>query len=158
MIDLPTKAQVHCTDGIAGQSTHIVGNPINNVITHLVIQNNLPPFHDYLVPIDEIEESTSGRIKLKCTRDDLNKMEPFEFEEYIRTQLPGYLRWDGVPAIPGFTTEPVTAFIPRKCRNVPQGELDLRLDGKLISCWSTQTICRSHMWFSSSGTFSKPTK
>ena len=52
-----------------------------------------------------------------------------EFDSYVRTQLLlGYLRWDGVPAIPGFTTEPVTAFIPMKCRNVPQDELVLRHD------------------------------
>ena len=128
MIDLPTKAQVQCADGIAGQSIYIIGNPINNEITHLVIQTYLPPFHEYLVPIDEIDESTGDWIKLKCTRDGLNEMEPFEFEEYIRTQLPGYLRWDGVPAIPGITTEPVTAFIPIKRRNVPQDELVLRHD------------------------------
>jgi hypothetical protein len=128
MIDIPMKAQVQCADGIAGQSTYIVGNPTNNEITHLVVQNNLPPFHEYLVPIDEIDESTGGRIKLKCTRDDLHNMEPFEYEEYIRTHLPGYLRWDGVPAIPGFTTELVTAFIPTKCRNVPQDEQVLRHD------------------------------
>jgi len=31
-------------------------------------------------------------------------------------------------AIPGFTTERVTAFIPMKCRNIPQDELVLRHD------------------------------
>ena len=52
-----------------------------------------------------------------------------EFDSYVRTQLLlGYLRWDGVPAIPGFTTEPVTAFIPMKCRNGPHDELVLRHD------------------------------
>ena len=52
-----------------------------------------------------------------------------EFDSYVRTQvLPDYLHWDGVPAISGFTTEPVTASIPMKCRNVPQGELVLRHD------------------------------
>ena len=51
-----------------------------------------------------------------------------EFDSYVRTQLPGYLLWDGVPAIPGFTAEPVTAFIPMKCRNGTQDELALRHD------------------------------
>ena len=51
-----------------------------------------------------------------------------EFDSYIHTQLPGYLHWDSVPAIPGFTTEPVTAFIPMKCRNGTQDEPALRHD------------------------------
>ena len=51
-----------------------------------------------------------------------------EFGSYGRTQLPIYLHWDGAPAIPGFTTEPVTAFIPIKCRNGTQDELALRHD------------------------------
>ena len=52
-----------------------------------------------------------------------------EFDSYVRTQLLlGYPHWDGVPATPGFTTEPVTAFIPMKCRNGPQDELVLRHD------------------------------
>ena len=52
-----------------------------------------------------------------------------EFDSYVRTQLlPDYLHWDGMPAIPGFATEPVTAFIPMECRNGPQDELALRHD------------------------------
>jgi hypothetical protein len=52
-----------------------------------------------------------------------------EFDSYVRAQLLlGYPRWDGVPAIPGFTTEPVTACIPMKCRNGPQDDLVLRHD------------------------------
>ena len=52
-----------------------------------------------------------------------------EFDGYIRTQLlPGYPRWEGLPALPWFVTEPVIAFAPMKCRNVPQGELVLRHD------------------------------
>ncbi len=126
MIDLPTKGEVNCADGIAGRSTYILANPTNDKITHLVVQSNRPPFHEYLVPVDQIQETTDGQIKLKCTRDELNKLDPFECEEYIRTELPGYLRWDDVPAIPGFTTELVTTFIPVKRRNIPQDELALR--------------------------------
>ncbi len=125
MIDLPTKAEVHCSDGVAGRSTYIIGNPINAEITHLIVQSILPPFHEYLVPINQIAGTTDDQVQLKCTRDDLNQMELFEYEEYIRTELPGYLRWDDVPAIPGFTTEPVTSFISVKRQNVPPGELAL---------------------------------
>jgi uncharacterized membrane protein len=129
MIDLPTEAEVHCSDGIAGRSTYVIGNPINQQITHLVVKSYLPPFREVLVPIDQVEETTPNHIKMKCTRDDLNKMEPFEVEETIRTELPGYLVWSDVfpvLAIPGYTTEPVTTHVTVKRQNIPHGELAVR--------------------------------
>ncbi|NWG07267.1 MAG: hypothetical protein HXY35_11360 [Chloroflexi bacterium] len=51
-----------------------------------------------------------------------------EFDNYIHTQLPSYLHWDGVPSVPGFTTEPVTALILMNFRNDPPDELILRHD------------------------------
>ena len=89
MIKIPAKAEVYCADGIAGRSTYIIGNPTRDEITNLVVQSNRPPFHQYVVPIDQVDVTSDGRIKLKCNRDDLNKMDPFECEEYIRTELPG---------------------------------------------------------------------
>jgi len=125
MINIPAKAIVYCANGIAGRSTYIIGNPKTDEITNLVVQSNRPPFHQYLVPIDQVNMTSDGRIKLKCNREDLHKMVPFESEEYIHTELPGYLRWEDVPAIPGFTTEPVATFISVKHRNIPPDELAL---------------------------------
>jgi hypothetical protein len=62
MIDFPTKAEVHCSDGVAGRSTHVIGNPINSEITHLVVKSYRPPFHEYLVPVDQVEQTTDDRI------------------------------------------------------------------------------------------------
>ena len=129
MIDLPANAEVYCLDGITGRSTYIIGNPVNRQITHLVVQSLLPPFHETLVPVDQVEETTDSRIKLKCTRADFKQMEVFEYEEYIPTELPGYLQWPDphdVPAIAGYSMEPVATFVPAKRQNVPPGELALR--------------------------------
>jgi uncharacterized membrane protein/sporulation protein YlmC with PRC-barrel domain len=94
-----------------------------------VVKSYRPPFREVLVPLDQVEETTPSRIKLKCTRDDLNKLKPFEVEEIIRTELPGYLVWSDVstvPVIPGYTTEPVATNITVKRQNIPQGELAVR--------------------------------
>ena len=156
MIDLPMKAEVHCSDGVAGRSTYVIGNPINRQVTHLVVKSYLPPFHEYLVPVDQVDETTDDRIKLKCTRDDLGQMEPFKDEAFIRTELPGFLHspfvypalghmsdvyWPHGPSDMGYTSEACwpyarpdigyvsdrgDTFIPVERQNVPPSELVLQ--------------------------------
>lgn len=125
MIDLPMNAEVYCSDGIAGRSMYVIGNPNNNKITHLVVKSIRPPFQEFLVSVDQVEETTEDRITLKCTRDEIHKMQPFEYEEYIHTEIPGYLY--GPYVVPGveYTSEWVDTYIPVKRQNVPQGELAL---------------------------------
>ncbi len=122
MIDLPTNAEVRCSDGDAGRSTYIVGNPVNHRITHLVVKSNWPPFHEYLVPVDQVEETFPDRIELKCTRDDVNKMERFEYDEYIRIENPDHLSWPYVLPPEGILPEEVITYILIKRQNIPQGE------------------------------------
>jgi sporulation protein YlmC with PRC-barrel domain len=125
MIDLPTKAEVHCSDGVAGLSTYVIGTPINYQITHLVVKSIRPPFHETLVSVDQVVETTNNQIKLRCTRDDLNKMEPFEIEEYRRSEIPGYLYWPYVVSGVPYMSDTVETYIPVKRENVPPGEFAL---------------------------------
>ena len=128
MFDLPIKAEVFCSDGPAGRSTYFIGRPGNREITHLVVKSYLPPFREYIVPIDQVEGTTNNRIILKCTRNDLDKIEPFEIKEYIPSEIPGYLSGPDVPdvpAVPGFSMEPVITFIPVKRQNISPDELAL---------------------------------
>ncbi len=134
MIDLPTQAEVHCSDGIFGRSTYIIGNPINRRITHLVVQSLLPPFREYLVPADQVKETTDSRIKLKCTRDDLNSMDPFSYEEYIPADFPDYLSWPYVlPARSraNRVRQEILTFTTVTHQNIPQSELALRRDARV---------------------------
>ena len=129
MIDLPTQAEVHCSDGIAGRSTYIIGNPITHRLTHLVVQSLLPPFQEYLVPVNQVEETTDIRIKLKCTRGGLTKMDSFRYEEYIPADFPDYLSWPYVlPAQSGANRirQEVPTFTTVTHQNIPEGELALR--------------------------------
>jgi hypothetical protein len=127
MIDIPVKAEVHCSDGGAWHSTYVIVNPINHLITHLVVKRDWPPFQEHVVPVDQVEETTPNLIKLKCTQDDLEKMEPFEYEEYIRTKLSDFVRrrddyliWPYVVHPPGFVSE-----------NTPPGELAVHRGAKV---------------------------
>ena len=128
MIHFPMKAEVHCSDGLAGRSTYAIGNPMNRRITHLVVQSLRPPFRETLVLVDQVEETTDNRIKLKCTRDELNKMEPFEVEEYKGAEVPGYLYWSPhvIPGTGYLYSEDVETHILVKRRNIPEGEVALQ--------------------------------
>lgn len=127
MIDLPTKAEVLCSDGPAGRSTYVIFNPNDHRMTHLVVQSNRPPFDEHLVPVDQVAATTNDLIRLKCTRKDLYAMEPFECEQYIRTKLPEYLTSQSAYPISGMmiTTE-VDAYVPVKISNIPAGEMAVK--------------------------------
>ena len=126
MIDLPTKAEVDCSDGAAGCSTYVIGNPINRQITHLVIKSNQPPFNEALVPVDQVQETTPDHIKLKCSRIELEKMKPFEFEEYLQTKKPSYLYWPYALPVAGYISDEENTPIAVKRRNIPMDEFALR--------------------------------
>jgi uncharacterized membrane protein/sporulation protein YlmC with PRC-barrel domain len=126
MIDLPMRAEVQCSDGAAGRSTYVIFNPNNHRLTNLVVKSDRPPFDEYLVPVDQVEETTPDRIKLKCTRKDLYEMEPFECEQYIRTKLPEYLEFPYYYPGIGINTREVDTFIPVKLWNIPPSEMAVR--------------------------------
>lgn len=124
MIDLPTKAEVYCSDGIAGLSTHVIGDPDNHQVTHLVVKSLKPPAHEYLVPIDAVEETSPHLIKLKCTRDEMKKMDKFMEEEYLRTNIPSYLVWPYVvsdTSIYSANRDEVPVYVTIKHQNIPEG-------------------------------------
>jgi sporulation protein YlmC with PRC-barrel domain len=125
MIDLPTKSEVHCSDGIAGLSTYVIGNPINHQITHLVVQGYLAPYYEYLVPVEQVEETTPNLIQLKCTLDEFEQMVVFKYEEYIPTEIPRHLSWPYCVPIPGSVLEE-SAFIHVEHRNIPWDEQAVR--------------------------------
>ncbi len=126
MIDLPVKAEVHCSDGAAGHSTYVIGNPTDRELTHLVVKSSQPPFHEYLVPVDQVEDTTPDRIKLKCTRYDFSRMERFEYDEYIRTEIPSHLSWPYAYLAPGFIAPEMVDYIPVKRQNIPLDDIALQ--------------------------------
>ena len=125
MIDIPTKAEVYCSGGTFGRSTYVVCNPINRQITHLVVKSNQPPFIEVLVPVDLVQETAPDRIRLKCARNDLEKMEMFEYEEYLRPEEPGYLYWPYALPIAGYISDEVEVHLPVKRRNIATDEFAL---------------------------------
>ncbi len=137
MIDLPMNAEVQCSDGLAGHSTHVVVNPISKHITHLVVKGNWPFNQEYMVPIEQVDETAPGWIRLKCSNDDLQDMQAFVSEEYIPTRIPdfdswqeSYVAWPMVLPAPGYS-DFVHTVVAVQHDNMPEGELSLHRGAKV---------------------------
>lgn len=132
MIDLPTNAEVYCSDDLAGISTYVIGNPISHAITHLVVQSELPPHYEYLVPFELVEKTTPNLILLNCTQEELLHMEYFKYEEYLPTEMPSYLSWPYCVPVPGAISEEVD-YIAVEHQNIPLGERVVRRGAQVIA-------------------------
>jgi len=89
-----------CTDGVCGEVSRVIVNPVARAVTHLVIEPK--HHHDYgrLVPLDLIDDTTD-EIRLRCTLADFEKLDPAEETQFL----------PGTPGYPGYDPEQV-AFMP----------------------------------------------
>jgi uncharacterized membrane protein len=97
MKDIPLSANVECLDGLCGESTAVVVNPITRDVTHFVVldKTSADPVQR-LVPIDQIQDTTQTLIRLRCTQADLAKMDPFTETHYILDEgRADYSHWSG---------------------------------------------------------------
>jgi hypothetical protein len=97
MIDIPLSANVECVDGLCGQSTAIVVNPVTQDVTYLVVRDDTGSSPvERLVPVDQISETTQTLIRLSCTQDELANMEPFTETHYVLDEeRADYTHWTG---------------------------------------------------------------
>lgn len=84
MKDIPLNVKVTCLDGECGKSSHVIINPLNQIITHIVVENdNFRNSRQRLVPVNKITETTHKSIQLRCTMHELIKMEKFTQTHFI---------------------------------------------------------------------------
>jgi uncharacterized membrane protein len=124
-MDIPVSARVECTDGLGGESTAIIVNPVTRELTHFVVQDASSPSKvQRMVPVDQISETTETTIRLSCTRDELSKMEPFVETHYIiDEERADYTHWTGgeVWQEPYATTEGAD-YVAVEEEHIPAGE------------------------------------
>jgi len=122
-MDIPINAEVHCADGHCGQSTYVVLNPTTSQVTHLVVKEKRFPHTEYLVPIDQVVETTPHLIRLRCTEQELAAMEPFIETEFVQSSFPAYI---GDPFVMWPYVVPEMMAIPLEHERIPPGELAVR--------------------------------
>jgi sporulation protein YlmC with PRC-barrel domain len=106
-MDMPLNAEVHCADGLCGQSKDVIVDRNTQAVTHLVVKAKHAPHTELLVPIDLVMETTPHRIRLRCTKDELAELQPFLRVEAVEEEIPRYVpfvmpaavsetKWDAV--------------------------------------------------------------
>jgi hypothetical protein len=134
-MEIPLNAKVACSDGECGRSMAVLINPVSDKVTHMVVKENSLPNTEYIVPEEVVAETENDTIHLRCSKAELEKMDPFVQTEYIRDVTPDY-KHIGMYGIGPFFYEPVV--IPmRKLEThvehlqIPKGELAVRRGTKV---------------------------
>jgi hypothetical protein len=75
-------SRVVCSDGVCGELTRVVVDPLARVLTHLVVDPRHRRGIGRLVPV-ELVESSSGEIRLGCTMDEFKALEDAEVTQFL---------------------------------------------------------------------------
>lgn len=76
-IEIPIGAEVLCPDGQCGSTVCVILDPIQERVTHLVVQEKQFPSTLRLVPVQLIGDTSAGRVELEVTTEEFHGMEPF---------------------------------------------------------------------------------
>jgi uncharacterized membrane protein len=125
MVDIPIEASVECADGPCGKSVAVIVNPTTRVVTHFVVQDeSFLDAEQRMVPMDEVVETTSESIRLRCTREQVAGMEHFRKQRFIEEQWDEPAYWAAAGEM--YYAEPyATPAMPlyEETERVPPGEL-----------------------------------
>jgi len=125
MTDIPLNADVECADGSVGKSTYVIINPTTQQMTHLVVKEKGFHHTERVVPVDWVVETTHDLIRLRCTKDELAKMEPFIETHYILEERPRYddVRHNAYLMLPYVVGKTEATLTPVEYERIPPGEL-----------------------------------
>lgn len=97
MKDIPLNVEVMCINGSGGKSSHVIINPLNQAITHIVVHSrNFSESCERLVPLNKIADTNHKSIQLKCTTQQLAAMEKFTETHYIDSDTAEYASFDAL--------------------------------------------------------------
>jgi hypothetical protein len=132
-MEIPLKAQVECTDGVCGRSEYVVLNPVTDQVTHVVVKEDASPNTEYMIPVEYVVETKQDTIRLQCSKEKLETMEPFIKKTFIEEKVPDRIFGEGYgPYAMGsyyslpYVTPDKTIFVPVNDQQVPPGELAVR--------------------------------
>jgi hypothetical protein len=131
-MEIPLNAQVECTDGVCGRSVFVLINPVIEEVTHLVVREDSSNV-EYIVSVDVVSETIRDTIQLRCSKAELEKMDPFIKATFIEEKMPdkmfvyggGMYGWGSYYYAP-LVTPGVAVRVPVEEEQIPPGELAVR--------------------------------
>ena len=74
--------EARCTDGVCGELSRVVVDPVGNTVTHLVVEPKHRAGLARLVPVDLVE-AASPEVLLHCTLDAFDQLDPAEDTQFV---------------------------------------------------------------------------
>jgi len=128
-MEIPVNARVECTDGVYGHSESVLVNPVLDKVTHLIVRE-ASSNTEHIVPIDFVAETIDDTIRLRCSKAELKKMDPFIKTEFIEQKVPdrnfnypGELFGGGAYYYLPYVASDETVQVPVEHKQIPAGEL-----------------------------------
>jgi sporulation protein YlmC with PRC-barrel domain len=116
-------AQARCTDGVCGQVTQVVINPLDETVTHVIVEPEHREGLGRLVPIGLVV-ANGGHVDLRLSRAEFDQLPMAEETHFLPGSdgYPGYTPEEMLlnPYFGGNTTVPITAD------SLPVGEVAIR--------------------------------
>ena len=75
-------SDVSCSDGVCGELTRVVVDPVAKALTHLVVEPKHGSGAGRLVPVDLVD-SAGEEIRLQCTTAEFDALENAEETEFL---------------------------------------------------------------------------
>ena len=129
MKNVPLNAQVECADGPCGTSVAVIVDPKTLKPTHVVVKGKERPHTQWLVPVEEVAESSADLICLQCGAGGLAGMPPFIVKGYRQVAVPRYVGPD--MAAPVYSADVETLEVERQM--TPDGEVAVRYGMEVVA-------------------------
>ncbi len=131
-------AEARCTDGVCGEVSRVVVDPVGKMVTHLVVEPKDRAGLARLVPVGLVEAASPG-VQLHCTMGAFDQLDPAEETQFVPGSV-GYAAYgpEQVIAWPYYGLNPgaglpggvdlgVAGFSPSITYDrVPLGEVEVR--------------------------------
>lgn len=76
-------SNVSCSDGVCGELSRVVVDPVARALTHLVVEPERPSGPGRLVPIELVDSASGEEIRLRCALSEFGALEAAEETHFL---------------------------------------------------------------------------
>ena len=136
-------ADARCADGVCGKVTHVVVDPVERAVTHLMVEPGHRPGLSRLVPLNLVDAATPKEVRLRCTRAEFDRLgfaedtdfaPPTSLDQYSGYSAEQMLMWPYYSPIGGEDMPQTREHEPTGAYDsLPPGEVDVRRNKRVYA-------------------------